>query len=145
MLSTELDRITNNDRKERLQFLMPAVSKDEKQRDAFFASLKNLSIRKKESWVADALGYLHHPLRVESSIKYLKTSLAMLEEIQRTNDIFFPGAWLNGSLGGYGSKEAADIVRTFLKTHPNYNAQLKRKILQAADPLFRAERIFGNE
>jgi aminopeptidase N len=145
ILSTQLDRITNNDRKERLQFLMPAVSKNEKQRDVFFASLKDLSIRKKESWVADALGYLHHPLRAESSIKYLKTSLDMLEEIQRTNDIFFPGAWLNASFGAYGSREAADIVRAFLKTNPNYNPQLKMKILQAADPLFRAEKILGNE
>jgi len=143
ILKTQLDRITNNDRKERLQFLMPAVSKDEKERDAFFASLEDLSIRKKEAWVADALGYLHHPLRSASSIKYLKRSLEMLEEIQRTNDIFFPGAWLNASFSSYGSKKAADMVRTFLKTHRDYNPQLRMKILQAADPLFRAEKLLA--
>jgi aminopeptidase N len=65
----------------------------------------------------------------------------MLEEIQRTNDIFFPGTWLNASLGSYQSTEAVTIVRGFLKAHPNYNPQLRMKILQAADPLFRAAKL----
>lgn len=141
ILGTQLNRLNNADRKQRLQFLMPAVSKDVKVRDAFFASLKDLNVRKKEAWVADALSYLHHPLRSNTSIRYLKTSLDMLEEIQLTNDIFFPGTWLNASFSSYQTKEAADIVREFLKTHPNYNPQLKMKILQAADPVFKAEKL----
>jgi aminopeptidase N len=36
-------------------------------------------------------------------------------------------------------------VRDFLKDHPDYNAQLKMKILQAADNLFRSERILGGK
>jgi len=141
ILNTQLNRLNNADRKQRLQFLMPAVSKDVKVRDAFFASLKDLNVRKKEAWVGDALSYLHHPLRSNASITYLKTSLDMLEEIQLTNDIFFPGTWLNASFSSYQTKEAADIVREFLKTHPTYNSQLKMKILQAADPVFRAEKL----
>ncbi|MGZ3939398.1 MAG: M1 family metallopeptidase, partial [Flavisolibacter sp.] len=90
MLDVQLSRLTNTDRRQRLQFLMPAVSRDEKIRDAFFASLKDLRVRKKEAWVGDALSYLHHPLRTGSSIRYLQESLDMMEEIQRTNDIFFP-------------------------------------------------------
>ena len=65
----------------------------------------------------------------------------MLEEVQKTNDIFFPGTWLNASLGSYQSTEAVTIVRGFLKAHPNYNPQLRMKILQAADPLFRAAKL----
>jgi len=145
ILRIQLNRLTNTDRKERLQFLMPAVSKDVKTRDKFFDSLKDLGVRKKEAWVADALGYLHHPLRSSTSISYLQQSLDMLEEIQRTNDIFFPAAWLNASLGSYQSKQATDIVRGFLKTHPDYNPQLRMKILQAADPLFRAEKLLDNK
>lgn len=141
MLDTQLNRLKNVDRRQRLQFLMPAVSKDQKTRDAFFASLKQLSVRKKEAWVGDALSYLHHPLRTSSSVRYLPGSLQMLEEIQRTNDIFFPGTWLNASLGSYQSIEAVTIVRDFLKAHPNYNPQLRMKILQAADPLFRAAKL----
>jgi aminopeptidase N len=143
ILQVQLSRLTNTDRKQRLQFLIPAASRDQKTRDAFFASLKELSVRKKEAWVADALSYLHHPLRTKSSIRYLQASLDMLEEIQRTNDIFFPGTWMNASLGSYQSREAASIVRNFLKTHPGYNPQLRMKILQAADPLFRAEKLLN--
>jgi aminopeptidase N len=141
ILQQQLQRITNPDRKARLQFLMPAVSADVKQRDAFFASLKDQKIRKKEAWVAEALGYLHHPVHAATSIKYIKPSLEMLQEIQLTGDIFFPGAWLGATLGPYQSKEAAAIVRNFLKAHPSYNPRLKAKILQAADPLFRAEKL----
>ncbi len=77
------------------------------------------------------------------SVRYLKESLEMLQEIQRTGDIFFPSAWLNATFGSYQSKEAAEIVRSFLKSHPAYNAKLKMKILQAADPLFRAEKLIA--
>ncbi len=144
LLTEQLQRITNPDRQQRLQFLMPALSKDESVRDAFFASLKDEKIRKKESWVVDALGYLHHPLRTSYSVKYLKESLDMLQEIQLTGDIFFPGAWLGATLGAYQSSKAAAIVHEFLKTHPHYNPKLKAKILQAADPLFRAGKLIGS-
>ena len=141
ILTVQQNRITNPDRKQRLEFLKPALSADVKTRDAFFASLKNQSIRKKEAWVQDALSYLHHPLRATTSIRYLKESLEMLQEIQLTGDIFFPGAWLSATFGNYQSREAAAIVSDFLKSHPRYNPKLKAKILQAADPLFRAEKL----
>ncbi|HEY1115338.1 MAG TPA: M1 family aminopeptidase [Chitinophagaceae bacterium] len=141
LLRAQEARITNPDRKQRLLFLMPAVSGNQQVRDSFYASLKDPVIRKKESWVADALGYLHHPLRTATSVKYLPQALNMLQEVQQTGDIFFPAAWLNASLGNHQSKEAAAIVRNFLHQHPGYNAQLRMKILQAADPLFRAERL----
>lgn len=144
ILSTQPDRITNPDRKQRFQFLLPALSPDEQVRDQFFATLKDPSVRKKESWVADALGYLHHPLRSSLSVKYLAVSLELLQEVQTTGDIFFPSAWLSASFGGHQSSEAAEIVRAFLKRNPSYNEQLKMKILQAADPLFRAERLLRN-
>ncbi len=138
ILTSQLARLTNADRRARLRFLMPALSGDVAVRDSFFASLRDPIVRKNESWVADALGYLHHPLRAGVSIKYLEESLALLEEIQRTGDIFFPSAWLNSILGGHNSKEAAAIVRRFLEADPAYPLPLKRKILQAADGLFRA-------
>jgi aminopeptidase N len=141
ILSVQQSRISNPDRKQRLQFLKPALSPDVNVRNAFFASLKNSSIRRKEAWVQEALGYLHHPLRTGTSIRYLNESLEMLQEIQRTGDIFFPAGWLSATLGSYQSPEAAGIVRSFLNTHPNYPLKLKAKILQAADPLFRAERL----
>jgi len=138
ILTVQDARITNPDRKKRFEFIMPAVSPDQKKRDNFFSSLKQLSNRGKESNVLAALYYLHHPLRQASGINYLKESLDMLEEIQSTGDIFFPQSWLQASVGVYQTPQAADIVHHFLETHPDYNPKLKAKILQSADNLFRA-------
>jgi aminopeptidase N len=143
ILEKQAERIQNPDRKKRLQFLMPALSANVQERDAFFASLKEEQNREKEAWVNTALGYLHHPLRAKSSEKYLKESLDLLEEIQQTGDIFFPYSWLQATFGSYQSTAAADTVRTFLEAHPDYNPKLKAKILQAADDLFRAEQLLN--
>ncbi len=141
ILEQQLTRIKNPDRKKRLQFMLPALSADVAERDNFFNSLKEGKNREHESWVAAALGYLHHPLRAETSQKYLRPSLDLLEEIQKTGDIFFPSAWLSATLGSYQSIEAERVVRAFLQENPSYNPRLKAKLLQAADNLFRAERI----
>jgi aminopeptidase N len=141
LLPQQLARITNTDRRQRLEFLMPALSPDVATRDQFFASLKDEKNREKEAWVQSALGYLHHPLRQATSEKYLPASLDLLEEIQQTGDIFFPAGWLQATLGSYQSPAAARTVRAFLAAHPNYNPQLRNKLLQAADDLFRAEKL----
>lgn len=141
ILQQQLARIQNPDRKNRLEFMMPALSSDVQVRNAFFASLKEAENREKEAWVASALGYLHHPLRAKTSEKYLPQSLELLEEIQRTGDIFFPFNWLRATFGSYQTPEAANVVRDFLAAHPHYNPKLKAKILQAADNLFRAEKL----
>jgi aminopeptidase N len=141
ILQQQLSRIGNADRQKRLAFLMPALSPDGARRDAFFAGLKEARNREKEAWVVTALSYLHHPLRTPTSEKYLPESLALLAEIQLTGDIFFPYNWLRSTLGAYQTPSAAATVRSFLQAHPNYNPKLQAKIRQAADDLFRAEKI----
>ena len=141
ILPAQLARIKNSDRCQRLQFLMLALAPDAATRDAFFESLKTKPGRAKEAWVTAALGYLHHPLRQVTSEKYLPASLDLLQEIQLTGDIFFPYSWLQATLGAYQSPTAAATVRTFLAAHPDYNPQLRAKLLQAADDLFRAEKL----
>jgi aminopeptidase N len=141
ILAQQLARITNVDRRQRLQFLMLALSPDVAVRDQFFNSLKDEKNREKEAWVQSALGYLHHPLRQATSEKYLPASLNLLQEIQQTGDIFFPAGWLQATLGSYQSAAAARTVREFLVAHPDYNPQLRNKLLQAADDLFRAEKL----
>jgi len=134
-------RISNPDRLKRFDFIVPALSADVERRDAFFASLAQKANREKEANVVTALYYLHHPLRQASSISYLPKSLRMLSEIQATGDIFFPQNWLQATLSFYHSPEAAVIVNDFLSQHPDYNPKLKAKLLQAADPLFRASNL----
>lgn len=112
-------------------------------RDEFFASLAQAKNRQTESWVHAAVANLHHPSRRRQSEKYLLPSLELLQEIQVTGDIFFPGKWLEATLYTHNSATAVQTVRQFLAARPDYNPQLRMKILQAADRLFRAAAIRG--
>ena len=141
ILNEQLIRIKNQDRKEQIQFVAPALSNIDAERDAFFQSLKKPINREHEQWVITAINYLNHPLRANYSIKYLKESLELLQEIQLTGDIFFPKQWLDAILSGYQSEEAADIVNQFLNDHPDYPENLKGKILQSADFIFRSQKL----
>jgi len=141
ILKQQLQRITNIDRKNRLIFLMPTLSPIQAERDSFFYSLKARKNRAKEAFVTTALAYLHHPLRQSTSVKYLPESLEILEDIQKTGDIFFPQSWLSSTFGSYQSSEAKTVVTDFLSKHPHYNPKLKDKILQSADNLFRSNAL----
>lgn len=141
ILREQVQNIKNPDRKKRFEFLLPALSADTETRDQFFASLKDEKNRETESWVLGGLGYLHHPLRREQSEKYIKESLELLQEIQITGDIFFPKRWLDQTLGNHNTESAAKLINDFLRENPDYNAQLKMKILQAGDMAFRATEI----
>ncbi|MDR9419357.1 M1 family metallopeptidase [Gracilimonas sp.] len=143
IIATQLENIENSDRKRRFEFISPALSNRQMVRDEFFRSLENEENRQTESWVLSALGYLHHPLRVQQSEKYILPSLMLLQEIQVTGDIFFPKRWLDVILSNYSSDKAVQTVRDFLNERPDYNDQLRMKILQAADGMFRANRIKG--
>ncbi|MEN2399845.1 M1 family aminopeptidase [Flavobacterium sp. MC2016-06] len=141
ILNTTRTTITNPDKQKRFEFLLPSLSKDESVRNAFMESLKDDKNREKESWVSVGLANIHHPLRQESAQKYIRFSLDLVDEIQRTGDIFFPKDWLNNTIGKYSSKYAFDEVQRFLKENPSFSPILKRKLLQAADGLYRAQNI----
>lgn len=139
LLQAQLGRIENPDRRQRFQFVMPALSADAAERERWFTSLEDVTNRRREPWVLDGLGYLHHPLRAAVSAKYVPKSLTMLREIQRTGDIFFPKRWLDATLSGHSSKEVAADVQRFLDTlPPDYPPRLRAITLQSSDELFRA-------
>lgn len=137
ILSAQRERITNKDRLARYDFVLPSVSANQKERDDFFNSLRDPANREHEPWVLEALSYLHHPVIADSSLQYIPVSLEMLEEIKSTGDIFFPGGWISATLAGHRSIEAREMVLQFLEEHPDYPADLRLKILQAADHLLR--------
>ncbi len=145
ILDRQFDQIKNPDRRSRFEFVCPSLSDDEEVRDAFFESLRDPAERKREPWVLEALGYLHHPLRSGEAERYIQPSLEMLEEIQQTGDIFFPLAWLNATFSGHNSQAAASTAQDFLDTRSDLPPRLRGKLLQAADPLFRAAAILGGE
>jgi aminopeptidase N len=139
ILDEQVPRIENPDRRARFEFVRPALSPDPRVRDAFFESLEDVTNRRREPWVLEALDYLHHPLRAASAEKYIPTSLGMLREIQRTGDIFFPKRWTDATLGGHSSRGAAQMVKRFLDNLPaDYPDRLRRVILSSSDDLFRA-------
>jgi aminopeptidase N len=141
ILAEQLARIENPDRKARFAFVRPALSPDQAERDAFFNGLKQVSNRQREPWVLEALAYLHHPLRAAQSAKYIPDSLALVREIQRTGDIFFPKRWMDATLGGHSSATAARMVSRFLaELPPDYPDRLRRIILSSSDDLLRASR-----
>ena len=141
VLKAQMARLSNPDDRRRLTYLLPSLSADPAVRERFFASLAEEANRANESWVLTALSYLHHPLRTAHSQRFVRPSLDMLEEIQATGDIFFPEGWAAGNLSNHSSPRVAADIRDFLARRPTYNRQLRLKILQAADPVFRAERL----
>ncbi len=143
IIATQLASTQNPDSRRKLEFIAPSLSADQGVRDAFFYSLANEESRAVESWVLDALENIHHPLRIRESEQYILPSLELLEEIQVTGDIFFPKRWLDVTLANYRSGTAVHTVREFLEERPGYNEQLRMKILQSADMMFRASTLVG--
>lgn len=137
ILDEQQSRISNPDRLARFLFVRQAFSADEVQRRALFDSFAQLSNRRVESWVLDAQRAMNHPLRTQSALAALHDALALTEEIQRTGDIFFPLRWLNATLDGHSSTEAAQTVRAFLQLRTDLPAPVRAKMLQAADNLLR--------
>ncbi|WP_035957768.1 M1 family metallopeptidase [Bryobacter aggregatus] len=134
----QLAKIQNPDRKAEFAFVLPALDADPAVRAQFFRSLLDRKNRAHESWVLDALRYLHHPSRAKASEPFLLPSLVVLQEIQKTGDIFFPQRWISTTLRGHRDRESATVVRRFLATlPPHYPARLRLTILAAADELFR--------
>jgi aminopeptidase N len=141
ILAAQRDRTRDPDRKARFEFVMPALSADPAVRAQSFERFRHLENRRHEPWVLESLRYLNHPLRADQSRKFILPSLELLTEIQRTGDIFFAKRWLDATLDGHRSPEAAAIVRAFLARSPTLPERLKWDVLAAADDLFRAAQL----
>lgn len=138
ILAVERERIANPDRKARFEFSIPALSADPAEREHSFGRFRDAANRRHEPWVLDCLTFLNHPLREEHARRFIRPSLEMLPEIQRTGDIFFPSRWMAAVLGGHRSAEAAAVVRDFLAKNPGLPERLRWIVLTAADDLFRS-------
>lgn len=113
------------------------MTADTLQLDTLFQSLLQAENRRIEPWAATMLSYLNHPIRATYAVKYIRPTLEVLMEVQRTGDIFFPRNWVGALLRNHRSKEAYQEVEAFLNDHPDYPPLLRNKILQAAFPLHR--------
>ena len=137
IVETQRTRIGNGDRRARLAFVMPAAVGDAAERARFVESLRLVENRRREPWILEGMALVHHPLRAESSAPLVAPALALLEELQRTGDIFLPKRWLDVTLAGHRSPAVAETVRAYLRDRPTLAPRLRAIVLQSADELFR--------
>lgn len=133
LLATQRSRISSPDRLRQFDFIARALDPDTTAQDRLFESLLQAENRRIEPWTASVLHYLNHPLRAERAVRYIRPGLDVLEEVQRTGDIFFPRNWAGALLGDHDSPAAYAEVLRFLNEHPDYPSLLRNKILQAAE------------
>ena len=133
ILATQRARISNVDRLREFDFVSRALTPDTLAMDDLFASLLKPENRRVEPWAEKALAYLNHPLRESYAVKYIRPGLEVMQEVQRTGDIFFPKKWANALLKNHHSDEARHEVEAFFAAHPDYPTLLKNKILQVAN------------
>ncbi|MGH9349029.1 MAG: M1 family metallopeptidase, partial [Vicinamibacterales bacterium] len=138
ILDAQYARIENPDRKQRFAFVRPALSAVPAEREASFERFAKLEHRRREPWVLEAQQYLHHPLREAHARRFIRPSLELLHEIQRTGDIFFPKRWMDATLGGHRSEEAVATVTDFLARELQFPQRLRWTILTSLDELARA-------
>jgi aminopeptidase N len=135
-------RLKSDLRRGEFKFIYPATSPLSTVRDSVFNSLKNAQNRGVEPWTSASLALLNHHLRRDEAVKYITPSLEILEEIQKTGDIFFPKDWLRSLLGSHNSSVARDMVASFLNDNPELNPMLVSKIRQQSNHLYRNEKDY---
>jgi aminopeptidase N len=94
-----------------------------------------------EDWATASLGPFNDTEHEQLTIGYLRTALDSLPWIQRNRRIFFLGAWLGAFVEGKRSREALEIVRTFLAQRQDLARDIRLKVLQSVDELERAVAI----
>jgi len=137
ILARQRTRLSDPDRLRQYDFISRAAVADTAMLDSLFRSLLQAENRRTEPWASAALRYLCHPARGGYPVKYVRPALAVLPEVQRTGDIFFPRGWADALLSRRTDRATYEEVRAFLEDNPSFPPLLRSKVLQAAYPLFR--------
>lgn len=137
IINTERQRLTHADMQREFDFISRGCHPDPDVQQQLFNSLLQKESRAIEPYASALLALLNDPSREPLNNRYITPGLEILEEIQRTGDIFFPFDWCESLLGSHRSKEAAQLVHQFIDQHPNYPIPLRNKLLQAAYPVLR--------
>lgn len=137
ILTTQLARISNPDRRKEFEFVKRAVAPSDNDRMDFFNDLLKAENRLVEPYVGKALALLCHNLRGEEAARYITPALQILPEIQATGDIFFPASWCRNLLSGQRSEKAREAVTGFLQSNPDIKPMMRSKILIASSRLLK--------
>ena len=132
IIALQHSRLTTKDERREFGFVSRACTPDADVQQQLFNDLLKVENRRVEPWARTMLALLNDPVREPLSNRYLVPGLDVLEEIQRTGDIFFPGYWLSSLLDGHHSSQAVEIVNTWLDNHPTLAPALKNKVMENA-------------
>lgn len=94
-----------------------------------------------EQWMSLSLQSFHWPGQEARTLPYLEPALKRVEWCKKNRKIFFMPAWVDAFVNGHNSREALQIVESFLAEHPELSLDIRRKILQSLDGLRRSVRI----
>jgi aminopeptidase N len=132
ILSTQRNRLKNEELQKEFDYVSRACNPDPNERTKVFNSLLRPENRPQEPWAFHTLQLLNSDVYEPQSNNYIESTLESLEYLQQTSDVFFPEKWMKALMEDHKSKEAAQIIENYLKSHPDYPANLKNKVLEAS-------------
>lgn len=132
IIDTERQYLTDDQLLQEFEFVSRACNPDLTAQHRLFNELLKPENRQHKTWALHTLELLNADVREPSSNTYIQSSLASLEYLQQTSDIFFCSDWLKSLLAGHKSQEALQIIEKYLKSHPNLQPQLRNEVLEAA-------------
>lgn len=109
-------------------------------KERYFAGYLNAN-EPPEAWAEDSLEFFHWPGQEALTAPYLPRALDSLGWVKEHRKIFFLPAWIDAFVNGESSPETLAAVDGFLASHPNFEADVRRKVLQSRDSLARAVKI----
>jgi aminopeptidase N len=132
ILSTQRSRLHNEELQKEFDYVSRACNPDANERTKVFNSLLHPENRPQETWAFHTLQLLNSDVYEPQCNSFIEPSLMSLDYLQQTSDVFFPEKWMKALMEDHKSKEAAQIIENYLKSHPDYPANLKNKVLEAS-------------
>jgi aminopeptidase N len=141
-LAAEMKRDTTDDGR-KYAFAVQAGAPDAATKQHYFTLYQQSPTEagaQQEDWLSQSLGAFNNVRQASLTLPFLQRSLDQLPHIKRDRKIFYLGAWLSAFLSGQTSPQAEAVVKQWL-AQPGIDADLRRKVMENADPLERTVRI----
>ena len=130
IISTQRKRLKGDDLLREFDFVSRACTPSHDEQQKLFQQLLRIEEHEAEPWVQQALALLCQDTREGYTAKYITPALNILPELQQKGGIFFPSGWLSALLGWHKSQESRQQVQNFLRQHPDFPENLRRKIYE---------------
>lgn len=130
IISTQRKRLKGDDLLREFDFVSRACTPSHDEQQKLFQQLLRTEEHEAEPWVQQALALLCQDTREGYTAKYITPALNILPDLQQKGGIFFPSGWLSALLGWHKSQESRQQVQNFLRQHPDFPENLRRKIYE---------------